>query len=437
MKKLFHLGAALAFAASLAAQPLPRVQFNRVFPKLNVYYPVWMSEAPDASGRMFIVEQGGRIIVVNKGTDGSQSNEFLNIVSRNPHAAYEEGLLSIAFHPGFKSSGLCYVYYNQEHSTIKEPFKDTLFPRMSVIPANSRCRPPIQTRWTWPPSVSSCKCRSPLPTTRVGELAFGPDGFLQLRFGRRRPGHRPVQQRAKQRLIARENNSVLRQLPANRSSAAPTSSHCPTAFPRIIRLSANRTLRSGRASMRFTHGTAQSGRYSFDRQTGQMWVVHVGQDTWEEVTVIVKGGNYGLNVFEGYHHFKPVSPAPIHRSGYESAPKVLLHNPVRQARHRLIRVIIGGYVYRGAKYPSPGQGIISTDFTLGYIYGLRYEDGKVTEYGTVFGATKTSQLCRGRGWRTLRPGLRRRPRLRSTPLPRRRRSGVVAFFAVVGDVQSR
>jgi hypothetical protein len=72
------------WAGSAAAQPLPKIELTLVFPKLQVRLPDGMVEAPDGSGRFFILEQDGRIIVVRKGSDGSQAGEFLNIVDRKP-----------------------------------------------------------------------------------------------------------------------------------------------------------------------------------------------------------------------------------------------------------------------------------------------------------------------------------------------------------------
>src|SRR5277367_5699784 len=91
------------FAATVGAQSLPQIQLKQVFPNLQLdARPVWMSEAPDGSGRMFICKQTGTIYVVKKGSDGSDAKEFLNIQDRNPMVDNEDGLLSIAFHPGFK-----------------------------------------------------------------------------------------------------------------------------------------------------------------------------------------------------------------------------------------------------------------------------------------------------------------------------------------------
>src|SRR5580692_7542396 len=101
---------------SAAAQSLPPVVLKPVFTALQggEERPVWMSEAQDGTHRMFIVYQSGKILVVKKGSDGSDAKEFLNIEDRNPRAAgNEDGLMSIAFHPGFATNGLFYIYYNQ------------------------------------------------------------------------------------------------------------------------------------------------------------------------------------------------------------------------------------------------------------------------------------------------------------------------------------
>src|SRR5206468_1352123 len=103
-------------ASPSVAQSLPKIEMRQAFPSLSLTRTLWMLEAPDASGRMFIVQHDGRILIVQKDADGSQSREFFNIVDRKPFVDNEEGLLSLAFHPGFKTNRLFYVYYNQQNA---------------------------------------------------------------------------------------------------------------------------------------------------------------------------------------------------------------------------------------------------------------------------------------------------------------------------------
>src|SRR5258707_11725376 len=74
-----------------------------------------MSEAPDGSGRFFIVEQTGHIFIVKKDSDGADAKELLNIEDRHPMFNNEDGLLGMAFHPGFQTNHLFYIYYTLEN----------------------------------------------------------------------------------------------------------------------------------------------------------------------------------------------------------------------------------------------------------------------------------------------------------------------------------
>jgi hypothetical protein len=132
MKKISIQIAGIIFFCALIlsanAQALPQIQLQQVFPNLKTpphpdwlrentpVRPVWMSEAPDGSGRLFVVFQTGRILIVKKGSDGGGAEEFLNIEDRQPEIDNECGLLSIAFHPGFKTNGLFYIYYTQKNA---------------------------------------------------------------------------------------------------------------------------------------------------------------------------------------------------------------------------------------------------------------------------------------------------------------------------------
>src|SRR5437899_7284721 len=162
--------ALLSLALPVLAKPLPGIELQRVFPELQVRLPVWMSEAPDRSGRFFIVEQDGRSLNVRKGSSGKEAKEFLNFSGRKPHVEQEEGLLGMAFSPRFTSNNLVYVYYTQHD------------PRRSVISE-------LRVSATDPDLIETNSERIVLEVPQLygshlgGQVSFGPDRFLYVGLG--------------------------------------------------------------------------------------------------------------------------------------------------------------------------------------------------------------------------------------------------------------
>jgi glucose/arabinose dehydrogenase len=365
-------------AGPAVAQSLPKVKLQRVFPGVQLEHPIWMCQPPDGSDRFFIVDQVGKIVVVNKGSDGSNTVEFLNIEDRNPNSAYEEGLLSIAFHPKFKDNGLFYIYYSQTN-----PVKDTFYPRKSVI-SEFKVSTSDPNKADMSTERILLEVPEPYANHKGGELTFGPDGFMYLGLG----------------------DGGLATDPFNAAQ------NCATLLGKFIRIDVDSrtSIQRGKDTVTLPYGIPTDNpyvnepdmgglgarkevyalgmrnpwRYSFDRKTGDLWCGDVGQDLWEEVDLIVKGGNYGWNVWEGAHHFKPGPPGaqyimPVIE--YPHKPELLKESQF--SRHSIGACVIGGYVYRGAKYPLLQGVYLYADFALGSIFGLRYEDGKVADYGTL------------------------------------------------------
>jgi glucose/arabinose dehydrogenase len=365
-------------AAAVAAQPLPHVRLQSTFPALTLDRPIWMSEAPDHSGRMFIVEQAGRILIVKKGTDGASSSEFLNIVDRHPFVDNEEGLLSMAFHPGFTTNGLFYIYYNQQNKD-----EHSLFPRRSVI-SEMKVSATDPNRADLASERVLLEVPQPFGNHKGGEIGFGPDGYLYIGLGDGGKGCDPygsgqntTTMLAKILRIDVNTRTILGSGEVQEKLAYGIPSDNPlVGEPYMMGLGARHEI--------YALGLRNPWRYSWDRQTGQMWVGDVGQDLWEEVDLIVKGGNYGWSVREGAHHFKPGPPGAQYINPvieYPHKPELLKESQF--PKHSTGLCIIGGYVYRGSKYPSLQGVYLYADYNLGTVWGMRYQDGKVTDYGTL------------------------------------------------------
>jgi glucose/arabinose dehydrogenase len=361
------------------ADPLPKIELQTAFPALTVRRPVWMSEAPDGSGRFFIVEQPGVILVVHGGTDGSDHKEFLNIEDRKPEVDNEEGLMSIAFHPGFKTNGLFYVYYNQQNPKSARP----LYPRRSVI-SEFKVSASDPDKADMASERVLLEVPQPFGNHKGGELCFGPDGYLYLGLGDGGLGCDPFNNgQSTSTLLAK----MLRIDVNSRVTVGEGRNQrdlqygFPPDNPFINEPDMHGV---GVRKEIFAYGLRNPWRYSFDRQTGDLWVGDVGQDLWEEVDLIVKGGDYGWSAREGTHYFKPSPPGakyidPVME--YPHKPELLSQSLYPD--HTIGLCIIGGYVYRGSKYPSLQGVYLYGDYNLGTIWGFRYENGKVTQQGEL------------------------------------------------------
>jgi quinoprotein glucose dehydrogenase len=373
----------LGFTA--VAQTLPQVVLQPVFPKLTDERPVWMSEAPDGSGRLFVVYQTGKILIVKKGSDGGDAKEFFNIEDRDPKAGGENecGLLSIAFHPGFATNHLFYVYYNQRNPAGQHS-QPLNFPIRSVI-SEFKVTAGDADKADLNSERIMLEVPQPFGNHKGGELAFGPDGDLYLGLGDGGNGGDPFGS-------GQSTSTLLAKMLRIDVSSPSTVGHgryqrqLQYTIPSDNPFAKEPDLNSGARKEIFAYGLRNPWRYSFDRQTGALWIGDVGQDLWEEVDLGVNGGNYGWSVREGAHHFKP-GPAGAQ---YLEPVMEYTHRQDLQSQglfpdHSLGLCVIGGYVYRGKKYPSLEGVYVYGDYNLGTLWGFRYDYAahKVTAEGTL------------------------------------------------------
>jgi glucose/arabinose dehydrogenase len=371
---LFSLGLA---AGSLWAE-LPTIEMRPVFPRLSLKRTLWMSEAPDGSGRMFIVQQDGRILIARKGTDGSESKEFLNIVDRKPFVDNEEGLLSLAFHPGFRTNGLFYIYYNQQGGV-----PGSFYSRRSVISE-------FKVSATDPDKADLSSERillevpQPFGNHKGGQVSFGPDGYLYIALG---DGGLACDPFGSGQNTATLLAKILRIDVNKRTEIQIGAEHhtLPYGIPSDNPFASEPEMSGlGARKETWAYGLRNVWRYSWDRQTGDLWAGDVGQDLWEEVDLIVKGGNYGWSIREGFHHFKPGPTGAQYAEPVMEYPhRTDLATQCRFPKHSIGLCVVGGYVYRGNAFPALQGVYVYGDYNLGTIWGLRYENGKVTEYGTL------------------------------------------------------
>src|SRR6266850_145834 len=278
---------------AISAEPLPALDLKVAFPAAKFTRPLWMEEAPDGSKRLFVVEQAGKIFVVAGDRKSDELTPFLDISDRKPQVQNEEGLLAFAFHPQFKTNGLFYLYYTQQ-SPKREVLSEM---RVSASDPNKADL-----------STERILMEVPHPywNHNGGTLIFGPDGYLYLSSGDGGLGGDPhnVGQSGHHllgKILRLDVNSRTGKLPYGIPKDNPFVGKDDKGNPKADPFD---TQPEGLRPEIWAYGLRNVWRMSFDRETGQLWAADVGQDKWEEVDVIVKGGNYGWSVREGFHDFK-------------------------------------------------------------------------------------------------------------------------------------
>ena len=361
--------AAVILSILPAGAAMPKVRLEQVLPRIELDRPLWMEDVPDDSGRLLIIEQQGRILVTHKGSDGSDAKEFLNIVNRRPYIENEAGLLGLACHPKFKENGRFFIYYTQ-NSPADAPDRNqypkrTYLSEFKVSATNADLADLASEH-------KLIEIKRPFWNHEGGCVLFGPDGYLYFTSGDGGSANDPFD--------SGQNTANLLAKIMRIDVDQPGNARRPYGIP-----TDNPFVSEGYDVRKeiYAYGLRNVWRMSFDRETGELYAADVGQDKFEEVDLIVKGGDYGWPVREGFQHFKPGPPAssfidPIIEYGHPG-----FANQSKFPDHPVGNSITGGYVYRGKKFPSLQGVYIYADYANGTIFGLRQEKGKLTEHATL------------------------------------------------------
>jgi len=328
------------------------------FPNLSFNRMVHLTHAGDGTNRLFVVLMPGQIYAFENEEEVDSTALFLDIRERVNNRGGSEGLLGLAFDPDYIENGHFYVYYSADQP------RRSVVSRFSVSTDNPNTADPIS-------ELIILEVSQPFGSHNGGSLAFGPDNYLYIAFG---DGGESIEHFAEDAGAGWLNfggtsqdrtnllGSILR-IDVSGASADETYK-IPSDNPFVNE--------EGVRPEIWAYGLRNPWRFSFDRLTGQLWVGDVGQSEFEEVDIIIRGGNYGWNIMEGFHCF-PESILDCSESEFELPIFEYLH------REGDVCSITGGYVYRGTTHEFLVGTYIFGDFCLGKIWALHFDESGVTE----------------------------------------------------------
>jgi glucose/arabinose dehydrogenase len=298
--------------------------------------PVYLT-APAGDQRLFIVEQPGRIRVVENGR--APERPFLDIVNR-VRSGGEQGLLSVAFHPLYRANGFLFVNYTDKKGDTRIERYTVSANRNIVDPGSAKLILAIDQRYS---------------NHQGGLNLFGPDGMLYIGMGDggsqgdpHGNGQNPSSLLAK-----------LLRINVDRGD--------PYTIP-----AANPFARGGGRGEIWAIGLRNPWRFAFDRVSGLLYIADVGGSRFEEIDVVpmsAAGVNYGWNIMEG---------PSCHRSSGCNQPG--LQKPALSYPHEgSVCSVIGGFVYRGQKIPEIQGQYFYSDYCDSWLRSFGFAGGKVTD----------------------------------------------------------
>ena len=319
------------------------IALERVFADLPAFdQPLAMMQAPGDDSRWYVVERTGRVHVFDNDANVSTASVVIDLSGFVDSGPQEAGLLGMAFHPDFQANGIVYLSFTRPGLVSYVSAFTSGDGGATLDPASEQV---------------ILSMAQPFSNHNGGNIVFGPDGMLYIGFGDGGSSNDPDDH-------AQNTSDLLGDM-----LRLDVDGGSPYAIPADNPFAANPvcTQGFGQAPCPEIHafGLRNPWRWSFDADTGDLWVGDVGQNAWEEIDVVTAGGNYGWRIREGAHCNTAIS-ATCDPAG--------LIDPVAEYDHSLGSAVTGGYVYRGQMFPDLEGVYFYADFGSGRVWGL-FDDG--------------------------------------------------------------
>ncbi len=357
----------LPFVLPVGDDPLGSYQLVNAYPELSFSAPVYASGIP-GEDRLLVLEQSGLIKVFENNPMVSVAETVLDIRDRVLFAG-EQGLLGLAFDPAFQQNRLIYLHYSKENESDSDIANSSI---VSMVWDTTSDRINKESQRT------ILEIEQPFGNHNGGMLEFGPDDFLYIALGDGGSGGDPLDHGQN---LATLLGSLLR------IDVHPVDESLPYSIPADNPFL---DVENARPEI-YAYGLRNPFRFSFDRETGDLWLGDVGQDAREEINLIEKGGNYGWRVFEGNAEFTSSNFTPDNAQ-FEA--------PVLEYGHSEGVSVIGGYVYRGNEISSLVGKYLYTDFISGSVWALERGENNTVRSSVIatasnptsFGETESGEL---------------------------------------------
>lgn len=307
--------------------------------------PLAIAAPDDGSGRLFVAAQDGKVWVVER--DGTVRPDPMVDLGPRLRSGGEQGLLGLALHPEFPTDPRVFVDYTDLSG-------DTIVASLTLDPSDANRLDPASHR-------QLLFVDQPFANHNGGALAFGPDGDLYVSLGDGGSGGDPQGNGQNTNALLGKILRLDIDVPAGDEGYAIPSD--------------NPFVGGGGAGEVWLYGLRNPWRLSFDRANGDLWIGDVGQNAFEEVDVARAGTgglNFGWNRMEGSHCYET-----------RVCPTDNLTLPVADYGRDLGCTVIGGYVYRGSKYPFLVGTYLFADYCSGRIFALDAASDELVAPATV------------------------------------------------------